>query len=82
MTEGDAPAILDSARRHGVADHDILHAFRNPMWVEPVEDDDLLMYIGPSESAEILEVGVVEARDGGPLIVHAMPVRDKFLIGR
>ena len=39
------PVIVASARRHGVADEDMLHAYRNPIRV--FELDDLMMLIGP-----------------------------------
>lgn len=32
------PVILDSARKHGIADEDMLHAYRNAVFV--VIDDD------------------------------------------
>ena len=73
----DGPILLDSARRHGIADDDILHAFRNPIRSELV-DDGMTMLIGPSRSAALLEIGVVDS-DEGPVIVHAMPARDKYL---
>ena len=75
------PPIAQSARRHHIEDEDMRHAFRNPIWVEPVDEDGLEMFIGPSRAANILEVGVVEG-DEGPVIVHAMKARDKFLYGR
>ena len=70
------PVILDSARKHGVADEDILHAYRNPIRV--LMPDDLTMFIGPDRSARLLEIGVASA-EGVEFIVHAMPARNKFL---
>ena len=70
------PVILDSARKHRVSDHDMLHAYRHPIRVFDL--DDLVMLIGPDSSSRMLEVGVAES-DGFDLIVHAMPARDKFL---
>jgi hypothetical protein len=70
------PVILDSARKHGLSDDDLLHAFRNPIRV--FEVDDLTMLIGPDRAARLLEIGVVSA-EGIEFIVHAMPARDKFL---
>ena len=69
------PVILDSARRHGVIDDDMLHAYRNPIRV--FELDDLVMLVGADESARLLEVGVATA-EGIDFIVHAMPARPKF----
>lgn len=72
------PFILGSARKHGLADEDILHAFDNPIRAEDL-DDGLTMLIGPDRSAaNLLEIGVVNGEDG-PVIVHAMPTRQKYL---
>lgn len=71
------PVIADSARRHGLADEDILHAFRNPVRAEDL-DDGLAMLTGPARDGVLLEVGVVEGGDG-PVIVHAMKARPRYL---
>jgi hypothetical protein len=70
------PVILGSARKHGVHDDDMLHAYRNP--IRAFDLDDLTMLIGPDMAARLLEVGVAKA-EGLDFIVHAMPARDKFL---
>jgi limonene-1,2-epoxide hydrolase len=70
------PVILASARRHGIRDDNMLHAYRNPIRV--FEADDLTMLIGPDESAALLEIGVAHA-EGIDFIVHAMAARPKFL---
>jgi limonene-1,2-epoxide hydrolase len=70
------PVILASARRHGIRDDNMLHAYRNPIRV--FEADDLTMLIGPDESATLLEIGVAHA-EGIDFIVHAMAARPKFL---
>ena len=70
------PVILDGARRHGIADHDMLHAYRNPIRV--FERDELIMLIGPDQSGRLIEVGVVSA-EGLDLIVHAMSARSRFV---
>lgn len=54
----------------------MLHAYRNPIRV--FELDDLVMLIGGGESGELLEIGLAVA-EGIEFIVHAMPVRKKFL---
>jgi hypothetical protein len=38
------PVIVASARKHGIADNDMFHAYRNPIQV--FELDDLTMLIG------------------------------------
>ena len=51
--------ILASARKHGISDDDMLHAYRNPIRVFDI--DDLTMLIGPDASARLLEIGVARA---------------------
>jgi hypothetical protein len=74
---GVEPLIIDSARKHGVADEDMLHAFNHPIDYEDL-DDGFTMIIGPARSAQLLEVGAVDT-DHGPVIVHAMAARRKYL---
>ena len=70
------PVILSSARKHGVTDIDMLHAYQHPVRVFAL--DDLTMLIGADSSGRVLEVGVASA-EGFDFIVHAMPARLKFL---
>ena len=70
------PVIVASARKHGIPDNDMLHAYRNPIRV--FELDDLVMLTGADESRRMLEIGVAAAQ-GIEFIIHAMPARDKFL---
>ncbi len=70
------PVIIASARKHGIHDDDILHAYRNPTRV--LQLDDLVMLIGPDRTGQLLEIGVSHA-DGIDFIIHAMPARAKFL---
>ena len=58
-------------------DTDIIHCFDNPILVEDL-DDDLVMLVGPDRTGHLLEVGVVVGNDG-PVIVHAMEARTKYL---
>jgi hypothetical protein len=70
------PVILASARKHQIADDDMLHAYRNPIRVFALED--LTMLIGPDAAARLLQIGVSEA-EGIEFTVHAMPARARFL---
>ena len=72
--------IEASARKHGVADDDMLHAVRNHWRAFETDDPTVTMYIGPATTAEPLEVGVVDD-DQGTAVIHAMPARPKFLTG-
>ena len=71
------PIIAEGARKHGVSDEDMLHAYSNPLRVFEL-DEGFTMVIGANQAAIILEIGFV---DGAPLpvIVHAMRARQKFL---
>lgn len=70
--------ILESARRHGIGDLDIRHALEFAIRVHDLEDD-LVMFVGPTRAGDLLEVGVVTDAAEAPCVVHAMPVRSKFL---
>ena len=70
------PVILASARKHGIPDSDMLHAYRRPIRVFDL--DGLTMLMGADDSGRMLEVGVV-AGEGIEFIVHAMRAREKFL---
>lgn len=73
---GVDPVVLDGARKHGISDHDMLHAYRNPVRVFAL--DDLTMLIEPDHAGRLLEIGVAVG-DGVEFIVHAMLARDRFL---
>jgi hypothetical protein len=69
--------IADSARKHGVSDDDIRHAYAHPIRVFEL-DEGLTMIVGANWAAIILEIGVVNGALG-PVVVHAMKARDRFL---
>ena len=69
--------IAASARKHGVSDDDIRHAYEHPIRVFEL-DEDFTMIIGANHAAIIFEIGVVDGVPA-PVVVHAMRVRDKFL---
>ncbi len=71
------PLIIDSARKHGVADQDILRAFNNPMRYQDL-DEGFVLVVGPTRSAQLAELGFIDTEEG-PVIVHAMPARRKYL---
>jgi hypothetical protein len=68
--------VLRSARKHGISDDDMLHAYRNPIRAFAV--DDLLMLVGPDRAGRLPEIGVADA-DAIDFIVHAMPARPKYV---
>ena len=69
--------IHTAARKHGVADEDIEHATANVMTIED-QDDDTRLYLGPSRSAELLEIVTIVRDDGSELAIHAMRMRAKY----
>lgn len=73
----DEPFIAPSARKHGVSDETIRHAFNHPLKAEEL-DEGMTMLIGPDQAGNLFEVGVVSS-DEGPVIVHAMPARETYL---
>lgn len=71
------PLIIDSARKHGIPDVDIIHAFDHPTRYQEL-DEGFTLVIGPARSGQLLELGFIDT-DEGPVIVHAMPARRKYL---
>lgn len=43
-----------------------------------VHDDGFVMFVGADTSGNLLEIGVIESVDG-PIIIHAMTARPKYL---
>jgi transposase-like protein len=70
--------IRDSARKHGIADADMLHAWRNQLRYELLEyNGDLqLLVIGPDSSGALLEL--IVPTDEPQRIIHADKLRPKF----
>jgi hypothetical protein len=55
----------------------MIHAFNHPISVDAL-DDGFTMFIGADPASNLFEVGVVDTSDG-PMIIHAMPARPKYL---
>jgi hypothetical protein len=72
--------VGDSARKHGIADADILHAWENALRIVPQEYDyeTRLLILGPARDGALLELVVVEA-DQPNRVIHADRMRPKFL---
>jgi hypothetical protein len=70
--------ILNSARKHGIGDEDILHCIELALVVEEVDEDPLrYLVIGPDRSSRFLELIVMD-RPNGPCVMHAMLMRAKY----
>lgn len=72
--------IEASARKHGVADEDMLHAVRHHWRAFETDDPAVTMFVGPTRAGAPIEVGVV-VDDDGSAVIHAMAARSKFLEG-
>ena len=68
--------ILASARKHGIATEDMLHAYRNP--IRTIIQDSVTILIGSNTHGNFIEVGVVIG-NSQLNIIHAMKARQKFL---
>jgi hypothetical protein len=67
--------IHRSARRHGVPDDDITHAYINAIaWLELDDDPPRYLVAGPNTAGNLLELVLLETGDGA-LVIHAMPLR-------
>jgi len=71
--------IVESARKHGVADIDIQHAWTNALRYVPFEYDgeDRLLVIGPDSTGALLELVAVPV-DAPARIIHADRLRPKL----
>ena len=71
--------ISDSARKHGVDDEDIVHAWENAIrYVEyDYDGDERLLVIGADRHGRMLELVAVPA-DEPTRIIHADRLRPKF----
>jgi len=71
--------IHPSARRHGIAGDDMLHAIDHALVVDDLgEDPDRWLVIGPDQAANLLELVVLISTEGDELIIHAMPIRAAY----
>jgi len=71
--------IHDSARKHGVAELGILHAIDHALAIEDAgEDPDRWLLIGPDTAGNLLEMVVLITAEGAQIVIHAMPMRDKY----
>ncbi len=71
--------IHSSARRHGVADEDVLHAIDHALAIEDAgEDPDRWLLLGPDRSGNLLEVVVLISGNDHQVALHAMAMRPKY----
>jgi hypothetical protein len=75
----DGVEIGDSARKHGISDASILHAWENAIKLAEFEYDgeERLFVIGPDSSGNLLELVAVPIVEP-TRIIHADRLRPKF----
>jgi hypothetical protein len=74
--------ILPSARKHGVTNRSINHAFAHLLVRFDMGDDDPPvrdLVLGPDVAGNIIELIVVVLDNGDELAIHAMPIRSRYL---
>ena len=69
--------IYVSARRHGIADEDIVHAVEQAL-AAGEQDDGKVLYLGPDRAGNLLEVVSVIRDDASEIVIHAMRMRGKY----
>lgn len=71
--------IADSARRHGISDDAILHAWENRLREIEYEYDgeDRILIIGAAPAGRLLELVVVPVEEPAR-IIHAAQLRERF----
>jgi len=71
--------IHPAARRHGIADDDMIHAIDHVITTEDLgEEPDRWLVIGPDRAANLLEVVILVTAEDTELIIHAMPMRATY----
>jgi hypothetical protein len=71
--------IHASARRHDVAEDDMLHAVEHSLVVDDLgEDPDRWLVLGPDTAGNLLELVVLINDEGDEIIIHAMPMRPRY----
>ena len=68
-----------AARKHGVADADMLLAAEQAVYfADPTEDPHRQLRLGFSITGVLLEIVVLIADDGQELVIHAMKARRQY----
>ncbi len=72
-----------SARKHGIADGDAVHAAERFLAAYPLEDEDQdgprrELRLGPDRAGNLLEIVVLLLDDGNALVIHAMRMRPTY----
>jgi hypothetical protein len=72
--------IIDSARKHGISDEDIVYVISHAIEVIQIDDEpEKLLYIGFDRSLRVLEVITVLTVNGEEIVIHAMKATQKVI---
>ena len=72
--------IIDSARKHGISDEDIMYVISHAIEVIEIDDEpQKLLYIGFDRSLRVLEVITVVKVNGEEIVIHAMKATQKVI---
>lgn len=75
--------IHRAARKHGIADEDVVHAVEHALAGYALEERDdeprRTLLLGPDRAGNLLEVVVLELDDGSRLAIHAMGIRPSYI---
>ena len=67
--------IHRTARRHGLPDEDIAHAFDHLLtWIQLDDDPPRYLAAGPDRAGNLVELVILDA-PSAVLVIHAMPLR-------
>lgn len=66
-----------AARKHGIADDDILHAVTHALALKD-HPDDTRLYLGPARDGTPLEVVTLRRSNRPEVAIHAMKMRRKY----
>jgi hypothetical protein len=72
-----------SARKHGVADEDVVHAAERFLVAYPLAEEDQQgprreLRLGPDRAGNLLEIVVLLLDDEDEVVIHAMRMRPKY----
>ena len=73
--------VHPSARRHGIADGDALHALRHAFASRRFDRDGSLartLLVGPDRAGNLVELVVLHMKDGHDILIHAMHMRSTY----
>lgn len=73
--------VHESARKHGIAPQEAIHAAEHAVFVSDLDDDSPArqLRLGFDSAGRLLEVFVLRFDSGSELVIHAMKARRQYL---